>query len=252
MLTKATKVFDRLAVLTIAGYCLSFIAAKFIFNPGGFPLASVVIFFHLLGLILIILGIPLVLIHFRKSAHLKLDIILALIIFCIPIIWFDKQYGWLNINFIAANDYSTDVGSIPQFSRSKHDRLHFKEVHPLWRFLNVPDKVLKAPGIDSIVLDMDPKMTSRLVKRALVMLGWPRTNTGANGLTIEASANIVAEKQVTDLVIRILPKGEGGSLIDVRSSSRAQRRDLGSNMVIIRKFIDHLDLEIAKSKKALN
>ena len=57
---------------------------------------------------------------------------------------------------------------------------------------------------------------------------------------------------MTDLVITILPKGEGGSLIDVRSSSRAQRRDLGSNMVIIRKFIDHLDLEIAKSKKALN
>jgi hypothetical protein len=40
-------------------------------------------------------------------------------------------------------------------------------------------------------------------------------------------------------------------LLDVRSSSRAQRRDLASNMVIIRKFIDHLDLEIAKSKKAL-
>jgi len=39
MLTKATKVFDRLAVLTIAGYCLSFIAAKFIYNPGGFPIA---------------------------------------------------------------------------------------------------------------------------------------------------------------------------------------------------------------------
>ena len=104
--------------------------------------------------------------------------ILALIIFCIPIIWFDKQYGWLNINFTAANDYSTDVVLVPQFSRSKHDRLHFKEVHPLWRFLNVPDKVVKAPGIDSIVLDMESKMTSRLVKRALVMLGWPRTNTG--------------------------------------------------------------------------
>ena len=59
-------------------------------------------------------------------------------------------------------------------------------------FLNVPDKVVKAPGIDSIVLDMEPKMTSRVVKRALVMLGWPRANTGYNGVTIEASANIVA------------------------------------------------------------
>ena len=252
MLNKATKLFDQLAVLTIAGYCLSFIVAKFIFNPGGFPIAYFVIFFHLLGLMLIVSGIPLIFMHFRKTARLKLDMILALTIFCIPIIWFDKQYGWLNINFIAANDYSTDVESVPQFSRSKYDRLYFKEVHPLWRFLNVPDKVVKAPGIDSIVLDMGPKMTSRLVKRALVMLGWPRTNTGYNGVTIEASANIVAEEQVTDLVIRILPKGEGGSLIDVRSSSRAQRRDLGLNMVIIRKFIDHLDLEIAKSKKALN
>ncbi len=131
MLIKATKIFDHLAMFTIAGYCLSFIAAKFIFNPGGFPIAYFVIFFHFLGLILIILGIPLVFMHFRKSARLKLDMILALIIFCIPIIWFDKQYGWLNINFIAANDYSTDVESVPQFSRSKHDRLHFKEVQPL-------------------------------------------------------------------------------------------------------------------------
>ena len=252
MLIKATKIFDHLAMFTIASYCLSFIAAKFIFNPGGFPIAYFVIFFHFLGLILIILGIPLVFMHFRKSARLKLDMILALIIFCIPIIWFDKQYGWLNINFIAANDYSTDVESVPQFSRSKHDRLHFKEVQPLWRFLNIPHKVLKAPGIESISLDMEPKTASRLVKRALVMLGWPRTNTGSNGVTIEAAANLVGEEQSTDLVIRILPKGEGGSLLDVRSSSRAQRRDLGSNMVIIRKFIDHLDLEIAKSKKALN
>ena len=39
MLNKATKLFDQLAVLTIAGYCLSFIVAKFIFNPGGFPIA---------------------------------------------------------------------------------------------------------------------------------------------------------------------------------------------------------------------
>ena len=64
MLNKATKLFDQLAVLTIAGYCLSFIAAKFIFNPGGFPVAYFVIFFHLLGLILIISGIPLVLYTF--------------------------------------------------------------------------------------------------------------------------------------------------------------------------------------------
>ena len=221
MLIKATKIFDHLAMFTIAGYCLSFIAAKFIFNPGGFPIAYFVIFFHFLGLILIILGIPLVFMHFRKSARLKLDMILALIIFCIPIIWFDKLYGWLNINFIAANDYSTDVESVPQFSRSKHDRLHFKEVQPLWRFLNIPHKVLKAPGIESISLDMEPKTASRLVKRALVMLGWPRTNTGSNGVTIEAAANLVGEEQSTDLVIRILPKGEGGRLLDVRSSSRA-------------------------------
>jgi hypothetical protein len=39
MLNKATKLFDQLAALTIAGYCLSFITAKFIFNPGGFPIA---------------------------------------------------------------------------------------------------------------------------------------------------------------------------------------------------------------------
>ena len=118
--------------------------------------------------------------------------------------------------------------------------------------MNIPHKVLKAPGIECIFLDMEPKLASRLVNRALVMLGWPRTNTGSNGVTIEAAANLVEEEQATDLVIRILPKGEGGSLIDVRSSSRAHRRDLGSNMVVIRKFIDHLDLEIAKSKKALN
>jgi len=215
MLNKATKLFDQLAVLTIAGYCLSFIAAKFIFNPGGFPIAYFV-FFPSTRVNAYCFGYTLIFMHFRKTARLKLDMILALIIFCIPIIWFDKQYGWLNINVTAANDYSTDVELVPQFSRSKHDRLDFKEVHPLWRFLIVPDKVVKAPGIDSIVLDMEPKMTSRLVKRALVMLGWPRTNTGYTGITIEASANIVAKEQVTDLVIRILPKGEGGSLMDVR------------------------------------
>ena len=44
MLNKATKLFDQLAALTIAGYCLSFITAKFIFNPGGFPIAYFVFF----------------------------------------------------------------------------------------------------------------------------------------------------------------------------------------------------------------
>ena len=68
MLNKATKLFDQLAVLTIAGYCLSFIVAKFIFNPGGFPIAYFVIFFHLLGLMLIVSGIPLIFMHFRKTA----------------------------------------------------------------------------------------------------------------------------------------------------------------------------------------
>jgi len=54
MLNKVIKLFDQLGVLTIAGYCLRIIAAKFIFNPHDFTVAYFVIFFHLLGLILII------------------------------------------------------------------------------------------------------------------------------------------------------------------------------------------------------
>ena len=49
MLIKATKIFDHLAMFTIAGYCLSFIAAKFIFNPGGLPNRVLCYFFPFSG-----------------------------------------------------------------------------------------------------------------------------------------------------------------------------------------------------------
>ena len=118
--------------------------------------------------------------------------------------------------------------------------------------MNIPHKVLKTLSVESIFLDLEPKVASRLERRVLVILDWPRTYTANNVGTIEAATSLAAKEQSTDFVIRAQPNEEGGSMIDVRSSPPGRRRDLGLNMVVIRKFIDQLDLEIAKSEKALN
>ena len=118
--------------------------------------------------------------------------------------------------------------------------------------MNIPHQVLKTLSVESIFLDFEPKVASRLERRLLFILYRTRTSNTNKVGTIEAATSLAAKEQPTDFVIRAQPNEEGGSMIDVRSSPPGRRRDLGLNMVVIRKFIDQLDLEIAKSEKALN
>ena len=151
-------------------------------------------------------------------------------------------YGWQSIDLSAGNDYSTDAIKPPQFNQSKNDRLHSHQIPSLWRFLDIPHKVLKS-DTGSLVLPMSGLDSKILIKQTLNNLGWvflrrsyDSSNDKVFNETCIAKAGITGIQRHTDLAVRVTSDNRGVSTVDVRASSPYRRRDLGFNNLVIRKL----------------
>lgn len=103
---------------------------------------------------------------------------------------------------------------------------------------DVPARQREAyPEIEPVRVDMPPV---EALQRSLAVareLGWQVVEVDAVERRIEATATSGLFRFVDDIVVRVRADGEG-SRIDLRSTSRVGRSDLGANAARIRAFAD--------------
>jgi uncharacterized protein (DUF1499 family) len=92
------------------------------------------------------------------------------------------------------------------------------------------------PYLQTLLLNISPDQALGKAERLAIRLGW--NVVAVNGLEgrLEAVATTFWFGFKDDIVIRILPD-KGGSKIDIRSSSRVGRNDLGTNAERIKAFL---------------
>ena len=141
-------------------------------------------------------------------------------------------YGWNNIDLSAANDYSTDPITPPQFNKSKHERLLIKESAEWLGLMDIPHKVRKSET-ESVILFMSGLDSKILIKQTLNNLGWVflrRSHDASNDKvfneTYIAKAGITGIYRRTDLAVRVISDNKGTSIVDARASSAYRHRDL--------------------------
>ena len=92
------------------------------------------------------------------------------------------------------------------------------------------------PDLAPIDVDATVIATFTRSREAAEKLGWVLIREDATGGTLEATDTSRLFRFVDDVVVRIRPRGLGGSLVDVRSKSRDGRGDIGANAARIRAF----------------
>jgi uncharacterized protein (DUF1499 family) len=139
------------------------------------------------------------------------------------------------------HDITTDVADPPAFSAAAR--------HPdnAGRTLGYPDGPPETPELQReaypelkpIHLDRPPAEALALARRAAERLGWIVTAEDAGAGLLEAEDTTRLFRFVDDIVVRVRPR-EAGSVVDVRSTSRVGRGDLGANARRIRAFAQAL------------
>ncbi|HVS15358.1 MAG TPA: DUF1499 domain-containing protein [Thermoanaerobaculia bacterium] len=96
------------------------------------------------------------------------------------------------------------------------------------------------PDIVTIDVNRPPAETLARVEDAARALGWTMVEVDEASGRIEAYDTTSLFRFVDDVVVRVRPADGGGSLVDVRSTSRVGQSDLGANAERIRALRDEL------------
>lgn len=96
------------------------------------------------------------------------------------------------------------------------------------------------PDLEPIRLAVPPDEALRRAQRAAEELGWKVVEVDDNEGRLEATATSRVFRFVDDVVVRVRPDA-GGSIVDLRSTSRVGESDLGANAARIRAFRDRLE-----------
>lgn len=86
----------------------------------------------------------------------------------------------------------------------------------------------------------DPAAALARVEETAKTLGWEVVTVDAEAGTLLARQTTAVFQFVDDVLVRVRPAGDGGSIVDVRSKSRDGRGDLGANAARIRSFTETL------------
>ncbi len=133
------------------------------------------------------------------------------------------------------NDITTDLDDPPSFSRAGRFEANRH------RDLSYPGEAFTSqqraayPDLEPIRLNTPHETVFREAEAAAAALGWEISHRDAKLGVIEATDTTEIFQFVDDVVIRIRSVG-GGSVVDVRSKSRAGLGDLGANAARIRAF----------------
>jgi uncharacterized protein (DUF1499 family) len=96
------------------------------------------------------------------------------------------------------------------------------------------------PDLGTIELDLEPAEAIVEVEDAARRLGWTLVEVDEPDGRVEAYDTTPLFRFVDDVVVRVRPGRDRGSLVDVRSTSRVGQSDLGANAERIRSLRDLL------------
>jgi hypothetical protein len=180
----------------------------------------------------------------RKGVGAALGgLLLGLALLVVPVVG-----AWKLVTFPRLTDISTDLDDPPDFVLALINRP--ADARPLTE----PDEIdaeLQLDAYPEIVPRHYPVGTARVFDDALAivgtqgwaMLGSQRPEEPENVGRIEAFDTTLLFGFRQDIVIRIVPDGEG-ALVDMRSASRNGGHDLGANAERIRGFFAALDASL--------
>ena len=137
----------------------------------------------------------------------------------------------------AIHDVTTNIADPPAFSRAlRKQREDMNGVDYPDGGPGVPDAQRAAyPDLAPIAIPVPPEQAFARSRRAADELGWTITLADPATGRLEAHDTSRIFRFVDDVAIRIKPRGTG-SLVDVRSSSRVGRGDIGANAARIAAF----------------
>jgi uncharacterized protein (DUF1499 family) len=138
--------------------------------------------------------------------------------------------------FPPINDITTDLADPPAFTSDPSGR---------GRDMGYPTDFV--PQVKAAYSDLAPIRVASDPTQALVLaedtakaLGWDVAQVDPAAGTLLASQTSRVFQFVDDILVRVRPHPEGGSVVDVRSKSRDGRGDLGKNAARIREFAARL------------
>ena len=241
------------SMLLLQAVCFLLVQLQIV-DPWFFPATVFFVVFVVFGGIAAVFGLGLWMMAMGKQRRFRPDIILIYFMCLLSSIFMQFTYGLHNINLRASNDSSTDITNPPLYQFSKYQRLHIKEVSPVWGFMDIPHTIVKA-DTDSMVLSKSGLELKIIINQVASALGWVMVRRSVNRTadktfneTYELLAGNAGIDQRTDFAVRIISNNEGFSVVDLRSSSPGRRRDLGFNDLMIRNFADELSKAVLKDE----
>ncbi|MBW2243621.1 MAG: DUF1499 domain-containing protein [Deltaproteobacteria bacterium] len=131
------------------------------------------------------------------------------------------------------NDITTDLEDPPAFTSDPADRdrdMAYPEDFKAQVRAAYPDLAAQATAAE-------PARALELAEATAKKLDWEVVAVDAATGTVLARDTTGIFQFVDDILVRVRPSEDGGSLIDVRSKSRDGRGDLGANAARIRQFL---------------
>lgn len=167
-----------------------------------------------------------------------------------PLAWLGVGAGGLLVGLLlvlalpsrdlpAINDITTDPQDPPRFAAAadlpdnRGEDMGYPEEFALQQRAAYPD-------LETIRVSSPPDEALTRAERTARELGWTITEVDPEAGRLEARDTSRVFRFVDDVVVRVRPAEEGGSLVDVRSKSRVGRGDMGANAARIRAFLAEL------------
>ncbi len=150
-------------------------------------------------------------------------------------------------NIPPIHDISTDVNNPPRFVDVLPLRVDAANTTDYGNYPNMTPQRLGEltreayPDLVTRRIDMSPAQVFERALEAVERLGWDLVAAVPDDGRIEATDTTFWFRFKDDVVIRIQPSGDGGSLVDARSTSRVGLGDVGTNARRLRAFFERLD-----------
>ncbi len=192
----------------------------------------------------------------QGAARVVLASVVSLVLLAIP-----ASVAALSLNWPAITDVTTDLTEPPEYTEAKSVRAATGGIgvnavaYAGARFAN--QQIAHYPDLKSLVVPRPPEQAYELVLQALAKQRQhttfespPDPETGSAGF-VEYSERTLVLGLTDDVVIRVLPEGDGAR-IDVRSSSRYGSNDFGGNAervrLLLKEIVGRLEASIPEPR----
>lgn len=218
--------------LLIVAYRLEFLRL----NLGFLGVAALIMTVAILGVFALLVWIFATMF---KRAHLKPGSGWATILALFPLAISLSIVGGGGFSMAPIHDISTDTQNPPLFLSAVIERKQTDNSLE-YNFKSLPAQQQKAyPDIAPLTLTLSPEAAFAKAHKLIEDNGWTLTGESHKNGHLEAVYQSLIFAFKDDIVIRIRP-ASGGSIIDMRSSSRVGISDLGANAKRIRTFLQAL------------